>query len=281
MSTKIIATNPSCGIKVSEKIKIQKNLPDQIVDFFLSLIFIGELKPGDRLPSEIRLTKILKVNQSSLRMAIRVLTRINVIKSTRGSGLIVLDYRFESGPNFYSELSKISELRLGSEFLLSALDQMPELLGLLMKSVTQHLNNKTSLAYITGLDAQIEYIEAGRLPSDIAEIDIRLQEDASKKLGNPLLRSIFNSFSPIRSLLMEIYYSHHTSSIEHIKAQRSNWISLIKEEISKDEFSQRYLELIREEANELKGYLGKLQPKPQLLASPLKHYPELISLSQT
>ncbi|MEC8429460.1 MAG: GntR family transcriptional regulator, partial [Pseudomonadota bacterium] len=169
MSKKLKNAGKSAQSGAALRKKPEKNLPDQIVDLFLALIFIGDLKPGDRLPPELELTKILKVNQSSLRMAMRVLARMQVVESTRGSGLVVLDYKQEAGPNFYTELVRIPELHLGADFLLNLLDQIPHFLGLLMQSVIADMNPKTSLSYLVALDTQIEYLKDGKQPEEIAE----------------------------------------------------------------------------------------------------------------
>lgn len=258
---------------------VEKNLPDQIVDLFLALIFIGELKPGDRLPPELELTKILKVNQSSLRMAMRVLARMKVIESTRGSGLVVLDYKLESGPNFYSELVRIPELYLGGSFLLSLLDQMPYFFGLLMRSVLVDLSPKTSLRYLVELDTQIEYVKDKRAPSEIAAIDIKVQGEAGLKIENPILQSIFNSFRPLRAHMMEIYYSISDDPLKHLETQKSIWTALVEQKISKDEYIDEYLRLLTNEFEIMRNHLEKQQPLPKLLQSPLKHYPERLTLS--
>jgi len=266
--------------KSAKKVKtVVKNLPDQIVDLFLALVFIDELKPGDRLPPELELTKILKVNQSSLRMAMRVLSRMKVIESTRGSGLVVLNYKLESGPNFYSELVRIPELYLGASFLLSLLDQMSNFFGLLMRSVIDDMNAKTSLGYLVSLDKQIEYLKSKRAPSEIAAIDINTQGEGSLKIENPILQSMFNSFRPLRAYMMEIYYSISGNHLEHIEAQKAIWTALIEQRMTKDEYIDEYLRLLTAEFEILRQHLEKQPPHPKLLTSPLQHYPELISLN--
>lgn len=278
MSKQSIKAGSPTASKAASKKNADKNLPDQIVDLFLALIFLDELKPGDRLPPELELTKILKVNQSSLRMAMRVLSRMKVIESIRGSGLVVLDYKLESGPDFYSELVRIPELHLGTSFLLSLLDQMPYFLGLLMRSVVADMNLKMSLRYLEALDTQIEFLKQKRAPNEIAAIDIKGQGAASLKIENPILQSIFNSFRPLRAYMMEIYYSIKGDHLKHVEAQKSIWTALVENRLTKDEYIDEYLRLLTDEFEVLRKHLKKQHTIPELLSSPLKHFPEMITL---
>jgi GntR family transcriptional regulator, transcriptional repressor for pyruvate dehydrogenase complex len=278
MPSKSIEARSSSVTYTAETKLAKKNLPDQIVDLFLALIFMGELKVGDRLPPELELTKILKVNQSSLRMAMRVLSRMKVVESTRGSGLIVLDYKLESGPNFYTDLVQIPELYLGSDFLLDLLDQAPYFFGLLMQSVIADMPPQTSLGYLVALDTQIDYLKSKKTAKEIAEIDIKGQGKASLKIVNPMLQSIFNSFRPLRAYLMEIYYSIDGDHLAHVTAQKTIWIALIEQRISHEEYINEYLRLLNDEVEVLRAHLKTQPASPRLKQSPLKHFPDLTSL---
>lgn len=257
----------------------QRNLPDQIVDLFLALIFIGDLKPGDRLPPELQLTKILRVNQSSLRMAMRVLVRMKVIKSTRGSGLVILDYKTQAGLNFMTELVRISELELGSTLLLEMLEGAPFILTQLMKSVTEHEEPSNNFEYLSVLDQQIKLLIEKESPKKIAELDIYAQNLACSTLKNPILRATFNSFMPLRDYILELYHSMGGERLNQIKNQKKLWIAFSTTKINKEQFLASYYQLVSDETNALRKYLSTLPKEPRLIKSPLQHYPELVSLA--
>ena len=69
-----------------------KTLPDQVADYLIARIFIGELKPGDKLPAERQLADQLGVDRTSLRMALRHLSRLGLLRSVHGSGITIEDY---------------------------------------------------------------------------------------------------------------------------------------------------------------------------------------------
>lgn len=260
--------------------KQARTLPDQIVDLFIALIFTDDLKAGDRLPAELKLTKILQVNQSSLRMAMRVLTRMKVIESTRGSGLIVQDYKEQAELNFMTELVRIPELELGSDFLTRMLDSSTAMLfSQLMFQVTSKSPSHATRNYLPTLDQQISYLNEGRLPQEIAELDMVMQSNAAKELTNPAIKAMFNSIAPLRRHMMELYYAMPGNQLAHVEKQREIWLKFVSDEISLEEFNQRYLTLITRQIEALKEYVKTLPQKPRLKVSPLQHFPEMVSLS--
>ncbi len=66
-----------------------KKISEEIVDQIKNLISIGELKPGDRVPSERDLATMLGVSRPSVREAIMVLEAMGLIESRQGGGTFV------------------------------------------------------------------------------------------------------------------------------------------------------------------------------------------------
>ncbi|MDR3259466.1 MAG: FadR family transcriptional regulator [Fusobacteriaceae bacterium] len=87
-----------------EKI-IRENLTDQIYERLKSNIVEGIWKKGDKIPSEIELSKQLGVSRMSLRMAIQKLNNFGLIKTLPGDGTYVKDF---SITNFFSELFELN-----------------------------------------------------------------------------------------------------------------------------------------------------------------------------
>jgi len=70
--------------------RISRNkISDQIIDGLLLSIRKGDLKVGDRLPSEAELTEQLGVGRSSLREALRALSLVGIINVRHGKGAYV------------------------------------------------------------------------------------------------------------------------------------------------------------------------------------------------
>lgn len=64
-------------------------LPNKIVDSLLNLIKDKQLLPGDKLPAERDLARLMNVGRPSLREALRALSVMNVIEIRPGSGAFV------------------------------------------------------------------------------------------------------------------------------------------------------------------------------------------------
>ena len=64
----------------------RKRLADQIIEKLASMIATGELKPGDKLPSEPELMKNFGVGRSSIREAVGALSLIGLVTVRPGHG---------------------------------------------------------------------------------------------------------------------------------------------------------------------------------------------------
>ena len=62
---------------------------EQAVDQIRSLVLNGELSLGDKLPTEMELSKLLNVGRSSVREALRVLEAEGLVEVRRGSGTYI------------------------------------------------------------------------------------------------------------------------------------------------------------------------------------------------
>ena len=79
-------------------------ISSQIADYLMDWIKDNGLKPGDKLPPELELTKILNTCRSSVREAIALLKSRNIVEVKRGSG------------TFLSESPGLVEDPLGLDF---------------------------------------------------------------------------------------------------------------------------------------------------------------------
>jgi len=75
---------------------------EEVVQHLREMIHRGELRPGDRLPSERDLAKLLGVSRPTLRVAICSLAAVGVLRSRQGAGTFVVQDEdppsLDSGP---------------------------------------------------------------------------------------------------------------------------------------------------------------------------------------
>jgi len=94
-------------VSVLKPIKTEKKtVYEQIVHVIRSSILKGELKPGDKLPSERELSSILNVSRASVREAIRMLAAEGLVKVKHGQGIFI---NKQDNPDFIiHKLNKVS-----------------------------------------------------------------------------------------------------------------------------------------------------------------------------
>lgn len=66
-----------------------KKLSEEIVEQIKSLVTGGQLKPGDRIPSEREMASLLGVSRPSVREAIMILETMGLLESRQGGGTYV------------------------------------------------------------------------------------------------------------------------------------------------------------------------------------------------
>ncbi len=123
-------------VKDMENDILQKKSYTRVIDYIKKQIMTGELKTGERLPSERELSEMLGLSRNSVREAIRTLDFMGVVSSQHGAGNY-LTGNFEN--NLVESMSmmfllnqisyrQISQLRRGLELqaLMIAIDNATE-----------------------------------------------------------------------------------------------------------------------------------------------------------
>src|SRR6478672_5837544 len=64
---------------------------EEVVERLRRMIQSGELSPGDRLPPERDLAKLLGVSRPTLRAGIRSLSTVGILQSRQGAGTFVVE----------------------------------------------------------------------------------------------------------------------------------------------------------------------------------------------
>jgi len=85
-----------------------KKISEEIVNQIKQLISKGELKPGDRIPSERELATMLGVSRPSVREAIMVLEAMGFVESRQGGGTYV---KALTEGSIMNPLAKLVEMR--------------------------------------------------------------------------------------------------------------------------------------------------------------------------
>jgi len=156
---------------------------DQIVHYLLS----GELKPGDKLPTEHEFAQQLGVGRNSVREAIKMLSSIGVVEIKRGAGTFIAESMSSS---------ILNPLILSLVFEQGASRQLLELRFLLDTGVAELVIEKASDQDIKRLEDANRKLHEEALeerhdnPHALRDIDLNFHRLFYELAGNTLLNKI-------------------------------------------------------------------------------------------
>ena len=183
-----------------------KTLPDQITDLLIAFVFIGKLVPGDKLPPERQLAEYLGVDRTSLRMALRTLTRMNIVHTLQGSGIRVLDYKVDGGLDFLGNLYQINELELGGEFLLSGLELFNRAIPSAIKMSVEKSAEESQGKILGIVHKMYQGVQNGDDYRELARLDVELVDTLLASTNNIFMQVAGGSSRKIRQALTEKCY---------------------------------------------------------------------------
>lgn len=102
----------------------QRSVVDTIIETFKQALISGELKPGQRLPSEAELVKQFGVGRSAIREAMKILQALGVVRIQQGNGTYIVD---EPSPTMLNPLIFAMLLETGMSSNLVELRRLMEI----------------------------------------------------------------------------------------------------------------------------------------------------------
>jgi GntR family transcriptional repressor for pyruvate dehydrogenase complex len=202
-----------------------KKISEEIVNQIKQLISRGELKPGDRIPSERELATMLGVSRPSVREAIMVLEAMGFLDSRQGGGTFV---KALTENTIMDPLAKLVEKR--DPELLRALAEVRMGLESWSAYLAAQRADAKDIAELRRLYAIMEKQAAkgGWNPEVDAEFHYAITEASHNSLQMHVLDTIHSLFhTTIQVALMEFYQqqghiqrllTHHREIMEAIAA---------------------------------------------------------------
>ena len=254
-----------------------KTLPDQIADLLIALVFVGKLLPGDKLPPERQLAEHLGVDRTSLRMALKTLTRMNVINTIQGSGIRVLDYKFSGGLDFLANLYQIDELELGGELLLAGLEMFNRSIPSAIKMSVEKSAEESQGEVLSILHKMHQGIEQDVDIRELARLEVQLVDNILSSTGNIFMQLAGASSRQIRIALTEKSYELIDVK-KHLDWLVNMMMRIASGMLAMDDMVREYNQYINEITEPLKQYLMTLPKIPKLIASPLHNDKNIMDL---
>lgn len=259
-----------------------KTLPDQITDLLIALVFIGKLVPGDKLPPERQLAAYLGVDRTSLRMALRTLTRMNVMHTLQGSGVRVLDYKKNGGLDFLSNLYQIEELELGNKFLLSGVDVFSRIMPAAVSMSVEKNETGTKNSQVKVLDvihSMYQGLHNGDSYRQLASLEVEMIDILLESTGNVFMQLAGSGSRRIRLALTEKNYELIDVKA-HLDWVVSTMMKITSGVSNMDDVILQYTEYMAKKIQPLKEYLSTLPAEPRLVSSPLHNGKNIMDLDE-
>jgi GntR family transcriptional repressor for pyruvate dehydrogenase complex len=163
----------------------KKPLGQQVVNRILELVSTGNLRPGDRLPSERKLIEIFGISRPSLREALRALSVLGVVEPRHGGGAYITNLepeRLLAPLDFYLSLSQ------------SNLDDSFESRRVIEVEIVRKAARKADAEDLAELAAMIDAQPAVVSdPIAFRILDSRFHEKLSEIAGNAVLQRVANA----------------------------------------------------------------------------------------
>ncbi len=163
----------------------------EVVERLRKMIHSGELSPGDRLPPERDLAKLLGVSRPTLRAGIRSLSTVGILQSKQGAGTFVVEK--DDSPTLDS-----SSLRMLSALHGFTSDEMFEARLALEMSIAGLAAERASSEQMTLMAEEITGMYASlNEPEQYLLHDMQFHQTIASASNNRILTSLMNMIAAI------------------------------------------------------------------------------------
>ncbi|SEA79337.1 DNA-binding transcriptional regulator, FadR family [Thalassobacillus cyri] len=207
------------------KLNTHRTKSMEIVSMVKDNLVNGELKPGDKLPTEMELIEQLGVSRTPVREAIKILEAIGVIEIKRGEGMFITQHssHLTMNPLVFSLIMHSHNMEQLIEFR-----QHFEVLLMNMIITKEHKNlDKIEAVY----HSQVDRMNPSLSSEELADIDLEFHYAVLEETENPFTieigRTIYELIRP------KMIHFKHSNNIERTLATHKAYLNLLKE---KEEF---------------------------------------------
>ena len=194
--------------------KIMKQIQD--------LVLTGELKKGDKLPPERKLSEMLGVGRPTLKQAISALEAMGIVESVHGGG----NYISGNIDNIFNPFTLKYYLSEGNE------EDILEFRYILEVQFAKLATLKITDSDIFELEAIVEQMKVVTNKKKRLEINYSFHLEIAKIAGNSLITSMYES---IMDLIIqqtietdgENFYQSHKDIVEAIKSKKPQLVAKI------------------------------------------------------
>ena len=203
-------------------------LYEVVVERLKDLVVEGQLKPGDRLPSELDLAKKFGVSRTAIREAIGALVEQGIVVVRPGSGTYVNQ---TDGRPLQRTLSWLARIQgsAGDSYL-------AELRRLLEPGVCALAAERATDEQISQMDAALQSaVHAKKHAEEFIEADLRFHRLLAEASQNPLVGALLDSIGDLLRT-QRIRYFIASGSTENTERNHRNILNLVAQRRPEDAY---------------------------------------------
>ena len=185
---------------------------DLIIRQIRDLITSGALKPGDKLPSERKLSESFGVGRTYVRDAVKKLEFYGILKTLPQSGTIVAGIEIQRLENLISDVLRMED------FDFYSLAEIRVLLEMKAANLCAKRRTEEDLACLKM--AIEDYEQKVRNKTITFMDDFKIHRKIAKGSGNPVLESLLLIISPD---LMSYYQTHDFCKRDYERPSKEHW----------------------------------------------------------
>lgn len=232
-----------------------KKLYEEVVKQIKYLIDTKELKEGDRLPSEEKLSKNIGVSRATIREGLRTLSLMGLVETKRGKGTFVTVNKHKS---FKAKLDKsINNIDVDSYYVYQV-DMLlePNIVKLVAETAEEEDIRRIKLS-IEKMEQSIEEGGTGE------EESLYFHKCIIDTLKNPILNSIFELTREIRQRDRKLVL-HLPSRAEETLREHHKIYEAIKDRNGKraSQYMKKHLEKVGHTYNQIYSLIDKRTEEP-------------------
>jgi GntR family transcriptional regulator, transcriptional repressor for pyruvate dehydrogenase complex len=195
----------------------QPSVVEQIIETFKQSIIHGDLRPGQRLPSELELSRQLGVGRSAVRESMKVLQALGVITIRQGDGTYIVD---SASPKMLSPLVFAVMLEAGMTIELFELRVLIEI-GYCELAAEKATLEDWQLMEQAAKDLE-DYVATGERDIDtLIRLDLAFHSSVLEATHNPLVIRIGCTVEELFFVPMRDTYIARTDNVQWaIKSHR-------------------------------------------------------------
>lgn len=195
----------------------RKSLPELISEQIQRHILKGIFKPGEKLPPERELARMLNVTRTTLREALKKLEGVKLVLIRQGDGITVQDFRKSDNLFILKELLFEGE-RVDGNILQNLLEARKIFLVPMTRLALERADSDDKKEYerlVKELEENLANVEL------IQELDFNCFELLARASGNLVFVFIFNSIKGIYFFHRELFQNLYSDPLNVLKVHRA------------------------------------------------------------